>query len=331
MKKFLSILSFLLIIGVYGYAQQKQSVGIDLIQSNVCVLDEWKKPGLYSPANLFDGDMGTCFAEGDDGNRSGNGDDISCEILFNKVINIDEIRIVNGFAKNDEYYYNNNRVLGLAISFSNNKQSRRYFAFESYILNDTKEWQSLKFKKGYQTDSITIRNDANIIRSSNRCVNGSCSPIIKGKKYNDTCITEVEFYYQGKKVEIINPGQIKKNYIDQIQLNLTRFLSDKTYNIYFTTPDDYQISVCGVSSHKNGNFDFNNIKKNKYFSGDIKTYIPDMWKIENSKLYMRLKGNWQLYKYYLKFGDENVYNPENLYLYTMPFEGLPVGSEFDIY
>jgi len=319
MKKYLSILVLSLFIVVYGYAQQKQSVSIKLIQSKVKVLEEWKKPGLYSPANLFDGDMGTCYAEGEEVDPSNMNAEIKCDIYFDKLIYIDEIRVVNGFAKNDEYYFNNNRILNLSIIFSNSKLDVHEIGSEYFTLKDTREYQSFKLKKAYNANSVLI---------SNGCLNENCNSIIKGSKYNDTCITELEFYYLGKKIEIANLKQIKKNYINQIQLNLSRFLSDKPFAVYFTTPADYMTGISLLFSHKDGNLNFENIEKNKYFKGDIKSYMPDMWKVEDSKLFMRLNGKWLLYKYYLKFGYENVFNPEDLFLYTMPFEGLPAGSEF---
>jgi hypothetical protein len=58
-------------------------------------------------------------------------------------------------------------------------------------------------------------------------------------------------------------------------------------------------------------------------------YFPDRWKVENAMLYLRINGTWVLQKYKIVRGMQN--NPTNLYLFTMPFKGLPVDSYFDLY
>jgi hypothetical protein len=311
MRNLLKINILFLLITIVNAAEQNQWVRIDYIQSYSGVLDEWKNPGLYSPVNIFDVDASTSYAGY-----------IYCKIYFDKPVNIDEIRIINGFAKNDDLYLKNNRIREFRISFDNSKL-RGEGSSEYFTLKDTIEFQSLKLKTIHYSDTIFISSDCKQNQNGNP---STCDRIYKGSKYNDTCLTELAFYYKGQKIEILDVEKLKKDYVARLQADLIRTFSDKSFRVVFTTPQDYFLSVCELKSDKNGNLKASNISKNKYFIGDTKTYIPDMWKVENAKLYLRFNGKWMLYKYYLE--SENEMTPSIIHLYSMPFEGLPENSEF---
>lgn len=316
MQKRIIIISMVLFFSMLGFAQQKQSTSIDYIFSGAMVLDEWKKPGLYSPVNMFDGDMGTCYAEGLD-----DGYDIAFEIYFDKPVYIDEIRVVNGFAKNDEYFYNNNRARSCNISMKNTKKNNETSSSEYFLLQDTKEYQSIKLKKAYLANTVQISTDCTYVQN--------CQSIYPGKKYNDTCITELEFFYQGQKIELLDIPKFKKDYVIQLNESLVKAFSGMSYFISFydetAIEGSKSISLCSMVSKPDGTIKYLQVTENKYFKGDVKDYMPDMWKVEGSKLYMRLRGEWKPYKYYFARWSES---PKDIYLFTMPFEGLPAGGYF---
>ena len=175
----------------YSYALEKKCAPVisniiefDYIISLFSVFDEWKNPGLYAPANMFDNDINTCFVEGHvepgSSTREGRTNSIHIRVEFKNPVYIDEIRIMNGFGKNDTYFKNNNRVKKLLVNIPPNRGAEMTLL----TLEDKREFQSFKFDKSYLVSILDIRND------------GKDESIYKGDKYDDTCITEIEFYNQ---------------------------------------------------------------------------------------------------------------------------------------
>lgn len=65
----------------------------------------------YPPEQLFDGDPSTCWVE------AAAGDGIGEWVLFTVNRPVQEIRLVNGFARSPALYQNNNRIKRLGLSF----------------------------------------------------------------------------------------------------------------------------------------------------------------------------------------------------------------------
>jgi hypothetical protein len=105
---------------------------------------------------------------------------------------IDKIVIYNGYQKNDDIYYKNARVKDIILAFYlddyNNYNSVTNTFFTNIMLQDKKEEQEIYFK------NAIFFNDFFILVEST----------YPGTKYQDIAISEIEFWYQGKKYEVAN-------------------------------------------------------------------------------------------------------------------------------
>jgi len=129
---------------------------------------------LYPPANILDGKGATTWAPG------GRGIDASIAIDFSQVIAYDEIQIVNGFAGVNDLYNKNNRVKTLQISHIAGKS---HFQNAVYELVDQKpDWQSVHFAQTQLASSVSF----------------TIKDVFRGNKYDDTCISDIRFLFQGK-------------------------------------------------------------------------------------------------------------------------------------
>jgi len=246
-------------------------------------LEEWKYPGKYSPVNAFDSDSTTCFAEG----RKKSG--ISFYLVFTKNIKIDEIRILNGFGKSEKLYRENNRIKEFRISLSKNAKISEE---EVFILKDENRYQTLKLKKEYVTDYVYMYSLG--------------ENAYRGTKYDDTCISEVQFYYRGNKIEINNIKELQKDYLNRLKQEYHIGLENRPY--YFTPKND---RTHVIQFHKNGTIAYVysvynpgedvTFRKDKKFN--LSRYLPyKYWKLKGLELYMSKKrdGNWERIKFQLK-------------------------------
>lgn len=255
MKYLAFIISIIISMHLYGYISIKLNVG-----AKTPILDEWKYPGKYSPINAFDDDIKTCYAEGWDALYKG-----SFDIVFNRTISIDEIQFEPGFFKDEITFQRNNRVKILSIHIidkTNNKPKTINFNF-----TDEMKMQSKKI------DSVTI--DGMMF---------SIQDVYKGSKYNDTCISEIQFYNKGEKITIDDIKYLKKQYILQLEKRLKHMFHGKKY----------QVNIENVG---NVYFESNGIIKYQT-TGNINIPLPKRWDIRNSRLFFYYKGKWQLVKYY---------------------------------
>jgi len=279
------------------------------------VTDEWKLPGLYSPANLFDGDPATCYAR--------TGESFDFHIIFKKSVYIDEIRVINGFARDKGVFFKNNRVREFNIGFTYRTATDKTGGGECGILTDKSEIQAVKLKKVYFAEEVGLTNSFVYegIRPS--------ESIYKGSKYNDTCVSEIEFYYKGKKVVLTNIDELKKQYVKNIQKDLVNLLSERSYKLSLKTDDDSRDDQIDIETNRDGTIKYtSNMWSSKIFINNIKK-MPDMWKVENSTLHMRINGKWVLQKYKIKRGMYDT--PIGLFIFTMPFDGFPKGGYLQIY
>mgnify|MGYP001490768035 CR=1 FL=1 len=251
---------------------------------SVYVLEEWKSPGKYSPIMAFDGNSSTCFAEDTSDNR------LNIMLRFRKEILIDEIRIINGFSKSEDLFQKNNRIRNLMLEFAIEKSEvYRSIGEEKFVLKDQMNFQSLKLAKSYQTNYVQVGSTGE-------------NPY-KGMKYDDTCITEIEFYYKGKKIEINNTDQLQKDYLDRLNRDYRIVLEDRTYHF---TPKNDRTHV--IEFYKNGTIGYvesvYNPGEEVYFKKDknfkLSKFLPyKYWKLENLHLYMKNEkdSEWKLMKF----------------------------------
>lgn len=168
----------------------------------------------------FDGRTNTCWAEGVEGNGSGtNGlmlvDDKGLEVierrgvgehisigLSTKGVPVDKIVIYNGYCKSQELWKMNNRIkkIGIQVSYIINKKFGNFY-FEE-------ELKDIVYNEILITNYLTNR------------IAGISFFILStypGTKYDDTCISEIEFWYKGKKYEVANLEEAKKEFLNNLR------------------------------------------------------------------------------------------------------------------
>jgi hypothetical protein len=107
---------------------------------------------------------------------------------------IDEIRIWNGYGKSPELWKKNNRAKEISIWVG--VSETKSFTNIEYVLKDTEGYQSIKF-------SPILGNQVNVQILST----------YPGTMYDDTCISEIEFWYQGQKYEVANLEEAKREFV----------------------------------------------------------------------------------------------------------------------
>lgn len=130
-----------------------------------------KRPFMYTLQNAFDGKKTTSYVEATENSL------FEISVFVEK--NIEKIAIINGYASNLETYLDNNQV----------KQIRR----DIYKVVDRKPINIGKIEKELSTNTLNYQ-----IFTWNENPSFMCSDIYKGKKYNDTCLAEINFYTSEK-------------------------------------------------------------------------------------------------------------------------------------
>lgn len=126
----------------------------------------------YEPFYARDDKLQTAWCEGVKGD--GIGEWIKFEIGdFNhpegEIINVYRVMIVNGLAASNDLYYANNRVKKIQLEFSEGQK------------------RVLELKDGVMDYQIFV------VHTKAKWVRMKIVDVYKGKKYDDTCISEVEF------------------------------------------------------------------------------------------------------------------------------------------
>ncbi len=120
----------------------------------------------YDEGNIMDKSWKSwCFTNGNGGVGE------SCEIFFEKPVFIGSLIIKNGYGR-IKYYFDNNRIKSLAIS--NEKGKGLLLA-----VKDTPLFQTFTFPEKIRFKSMKIK----------------VKEIYKGKKWNDSCISEIAFSF----------------------------------------------------------------------------------------------------------------------------------------
>ncbi len=86
--------------------------------------------------------------------------------------NLSGLRIINGYSKSEEAYFENNRVRKIKLEFSNGE------CIESELNDNELRFQTIEFEKPISTRFVKI----------------TILDVYKGSKYNDTYISEVELF-----------------------------------------------------------------------------------------------------------------------------------------
>lgn len=120
----------------------------------------------YNASNVTDGNLSTCWAEG----TSDAGINESILMSSDKKQHVSEITITNGYYKDEELFYKNNRVKNCKFEFSDGT------SHEVTLLGEYSEQSNLiAFDPPVDTEYIKI----------------TILSVYPGNKYNDTCISEI--------------------------------------------------------------------------------------------------------------------------------------------
>lgn len=184
-----------------------------------------KNDKKYSISNVFDGDITTCWADGVATDGSGQmirdkiyghadtwsiipdstaAEMIICYLPHNPPEKITKIRIYNGYGKSEILWNANNRIKKLGISIVGYKEK-----ISNYDLTQSKLTVNLKdigWNEIIINDYLKEKDKINFINRIQLYIIDT----YKGNKYNDTCISEIEFYnseqkYHIDKVTVITP------------------------------------------------------------------------------------------------------------------------------
>ncbi len=185
---------FILVVAIFdfGYGEGFSSLAIKEIEAQNFI--GGKDIFMYWGGNLVDGDISTSWAYTRGGTDKLFYTRAIVSFHFRNTNWIDEIRIWNGYGKNTDLWKKNNRAkeisIWLGISVTND------FMNKKYILKDTEGYQSIKFNP-------VLVNKVNIQILST----------YPGTTYDDTCISEIEFWYQGQKYEVANLEDAKREFV----------------------------------------------------------------------------------------------------------------------
>lgn len=152
--------------GTVKYAGKYSTIRYVSIEASQPLVDA-KRPFMYTINNAFDGNAGTAYVEN------------TKDDLFKIYIGwenskftenaVDALKITNGYAKNKELYYANNRIKCI-----------QYYSWD---------------EDAYKRIDIDDRKDSFIITLSRFSGTFSVVDKYKGDKYNDTCVSEIDFHF----------------------------------------------------------------------------------------------------------------------------------------
>ena len=148
----------------------------------------------YSPDKAFDGDPLTVWAEGAEDEGINEYIDIQFSWSGSKEILIDRIGIMPGYF-DEKYYEKNNRVKKAKIEFRDYSNSGYEYVTitNEFEFRDEMAIQYKNLDKPVEAGAISL----------------TILDVYKGNQWNDTCISEIAFYYKGKKIDLVYNSRIK--------------------------------------------------------------------------------------------------------------------------
>lgn len=166
------------------------------------ILEQWKNIWLYSPVNIFDGDLGTAFVEGFRDSLNSPKTHYTIGYQFNEKIQANKFVFYPGFFKSKAHFIKNSSVRVLKITYLNDEKvvGVKTFEFDKVMESQEKEFDMVEF------DELQIE----VLR------------IYPGTKYSDLCISEIKMFKNDNEIKL-NDAALKKSreiYAKQIDDNL---------------------------------------------------------------------------------------------------------------
>lgn len=213
--------------------------------------------GKYGSTNLSDNNSQTCWAEGSD--KDGEQE----YILFTIPVNLLEIRLRNGYQKNEEIYKANNRLRNIELELYASYQLMGYIteSHNGFCLSErlTSSIVEIKDVSGYQNISLNfnweeineLMQQDNTFDKDRFVVKLKILDIYKGDKYNDACISDLQIvpnsYFEITKDE---HGLLKVSdfltdtlfYDSEIIYQITEISENLEWIIFIKMPSDIENS-----------------------------------------------------------------------------------------
>lgn len=172
------ILFIFIILGINCYALNSDLIYPRKIEaSSYLFKNDFIVKDNYHPYYIIDDNPNTAWVEGVSGD--GIGEYIIMFISLPKNVNT-SILIKNGYQKNIDLFYKNNRVKELEIEFVSGTANNPNSISHAYFLKDEMGWQQIDIKPEEDVWGINF-----IIRS-----------VYKGTKYEDTCISDIKITFE---------------------------------------------------------------------------------------------------------------------------------------
>jgi hypothetical protein len=149
--------------------------------------------GEYGEQNLFDHDKNTCWAEGVEGPGVGE------YVYLNMPPDPAGISIINGYAKTDKTFKNNNRVKQVKISLYKLFPPKEGEVSELYTPIKVKKlsfYLIRPLKDSYAPQKIYFPKKwrALINKKGETALKTEIFSVYKGDKYDDTCLSEINYF-----------------------------------------------------------------------------------------------------------------------------------------
>lgn len=161
-------------------------------------LSDYSDFGKYGSTNLSDNDPITCWAEGAKGNGSGE------YVLLTIPDNIQTIKIRNGYQKNENIYYANNRPQKIELSLFPSYEPSGYvteshngffigeaLAKTHIILEDKLGYQDVNTGFNWAAINEELSHD-NTFDKDRFVLKIKILDVYKGSKWNDACISDIQ-------------------------------------------------------------------------------------------------------------------------------------------
>ena len=154
---------------VTGVEDDFSEVPANIIVSSQLI--ERNRPSdAYKAENMTDGNNATAWAEGADGAGIGEWIKFGFDTPKKKI---KAIKILAGYAKTETVYFNNNRVKEMKVIFSDGEA-------QTVNLTDSKDFQRILIDRDRPTQFVKLE-----IRD-----------VYHGRKFDDTCISEIDFEFK---------------------------------------------------------------------------------------------------------------------------------------
>jgi|GEM_PF-4901031 len=290
MKNQLLVLLFFICLS--NSCSKEQHVLCESINHNSSeIVDEWNHPGRYSPYNVLDNDLKTCFAMRN--NKKNNTSDLN--VIFKEPIILSKIKMTSGYTKNKTTFENNHRIKSVKIEFLR-ETDEEFHGFSPVF--------SHKFELSDRMAAQEIILPKKIKASWIKFVVYDLYPT---KKDRDVCISMINLYDDDKQIKITNLAKVKERYLNEFDDQFKSVLTDDSLEFRDSSPNVYSI----IKAKNNELHIIDDADK-----GKIQIIKKFKWKVENHKLYFSNvdSDKWYLIHYTDMRGDSIDFKCDELNL-----------------